>query len=405
MLCISEEELLPGRALARSYSKKNAVQQPAARAALERFVGAYQAVQLATASHDAGVYVGAAEGRSALKVKPATMRRQKYPEAPGLLLTAVDNWQPETLAGYFSYLMEEAEQRVQRAAVPAAISVMGRTYVLHKPVLEERLVGLEREQQELDGYVRKLFNYNSSEMDNTLKGTFPRTILLSGPPGTGKSSLLKAVFAVAARLERLTGTRLSREIYDASSFSSYFGKSTRILKNKLSRVADPSGVGIFCIEDADMVLQSREDEHAFHGVLELQQYLMNHLSGLEPYYGNTLTFLTTNRPADLEEALLSRVQQHFIVNPFEQVATHEAYFGMHLPTTSPDELSALARDSHAQQYTGRDLERIMLQARTQNTPAPTDEQLLRRERCEQGAITPQALRQLIAAARKVPPRS
>lgn len=406
MIRIDEQRLTPGKAVARSYIKQRGISDPAAQASIERFLSVYEAVREEVGSHDAAVYVASGEARGVLRAKPRA-GDYRYPQEPGSLLARIE-CQPATLAGYFSYLHETAEHIVGRGEAPPAIAVANRTYVLHKPIAEEPLVGLEQEQQDLAGYARQLFLYDPQTMSNPDTGRFPRTVLLAGPPGTGKSSLIKHLLATTRKLERVTGLRCVSEVYDASSFSSYFGKSTRILKRKLERASNPAGVGVFCIEDADMVLQSRNDSNVFHGVLELQQHLMNHLSGLAPYYGNTLTVLSTNKPENIDEALLSRMQASYTINPFRLRETHERFLQLHLPHLSSRETRGLAGATHAAGFAGRDLERVVLQARAATTRAPTDEELASRNRSSDryGVISADLLQALIASAGgKVPRRT
>jgi hypothetical protein len=393
---ITEESLSAGRAFARAYLQQHPPSDQVSKSALERFITVYEAVKRTTNNHDAALFIGSQEARSLLAVKPVT-RTFTYPQLPGAILDHVER-NPAILAGYFSFLTSTSQSALSTAATPAAVALGEHMYVLYTPVTSEPLVGLAQEQTALEKYARMLFLYDPQAMANSDSGRFPKTVLLTGPPGTGKSSLLKHFIATARNLQRITGTPFTTEVYDASNFSSYFGKSTRILKQKLSRVQNPRGVGMFCIEDVDMVLQSRNDTNTFHGVLELQQYLMNHLSGLQPYYGNTITFVTTNKPESIDSALLNRLQMRFSVNPFTQLETHTAYFQLQFPNLTSNSCLAAASQTHRAQHTGRDLESIAFLVRETTTRAPTDAELAQRSIAHRYApITDEVFSAVIAA--------
>jgi SpoVK/Ycf46/Vps4 family AAA+-type ATPase len=395
MIALTEEVLAASRGSAAVLCQRLGVKNES-RKPLETFLAVYDAVHTVTKHHDAALYIAASEARPLINAAPAR-KRFKYPEAPGELLEGIDP-APNVLAAYFSYLIQAAEQPGSGAP---AVNVLDKVYALQRPARTEQLVGLEKEEERLLKYVKQLFLYNQDSLSNPDSGCFPRTIMLTGSPGTGKTSLFKKCLAEAKRLAQLTSKKLTIEIYDASNFSSYFGKSTRILKQKLARVQNPGGIGLFCIEDVDMVLQSREDSHAYHGVLQVQQYLMNYLSGLEPWYGNTLTFLSTNRPQALDAALASRIQCVLHVNPFSVLGTHRDYLRMHFPELDTEKQMRLASSTYAAGFTGRDLEAILYLSKESVTRAPTDEELLGKSNGDRRRTVNYELLEKLIAARTV----
>jgi SpoVK/Ycf46/Vps4 family AAA+-type ATPase len=242
------------------------------------------------------------------------------------------------------------------------------------------LIGLDNEWAVLQKSLGQLFFYDPRTQSNTELGQFPASYVLTGPPGTGKSSLLIRVLQESARLAKLTGTACTTVQYDASKFSSYFGKTTRILQRELERVRDPRGVGIFIIEDADMVLQSRDEVHKSHGLQEVQQYLMNEISGIKNGSANWLAYFTTNRTKDIDESMRSRFGCHQRIDPFDRYATHSGYFSQYTPHLEPAAQERLAQYSFDSGLRGRSLTNALTAARSAVTLALTDEEIIARRR-------------------------
>lgn len=399
---------IPPADLERSYARSRAtIQQLPVRhddvvVPLERLLGTYEAVMEATRHHDAAIYVSAHEARRAAG-QPGHAQTQQtyaYPDRPGKLAHGIELTR-KTLAAYCASIAKEARTRLYDA--PATVTVGAKQYTLRETVVESVMpfmVGLEDEYATLRKSVRQIFLYNPQTRTNSEKGHVTETFLLCGPPGTGKSTLLKAVVAHAQYCSQLNGTSLHFASYDASGFSSYFGQSTKILKKLLKTTRSPEGAGIFVIEDADMVLQSRDDQHKSHGILELQQYLMNELSGLRPSLANTLTILTTNKTEHIDEAMRSRMQSVMVVNPFTKLHTHQSFWSARAPQMSSSDIAALAKQTHAAEFTGRDLDGIIRSAVSAATTEPTDEEIRMRGRIEPLVLPTRASFESSIAVRK-----
>jgi AAA+ superfamily predicted ATPase len=375
---VTEASLSAARAVARAYLASHPIEDAAARRSVETFITVYEAIRTTIGSHNAAIFIASKEAVSGLSVAPER-RKYSYPSSPAVLLAKVPVTQG-ALAGYFQSLQRTSEEKLVEDKIPDVVSINDKQYSLRKKYEEVFLVGLDKEVAILEKYVRQLFLFDPLTSKNSDIGRFPKTVLLTGPPGSGKSSLIKHMVAIANYCASISTTKCKVSLYDASNFSSYFGRSTRILKRKLEDVQNPSGVGIFCIEDADMVLQSRDDSQVFHGVLELQQYLMNHLSGVHTYRGNTLTILTTNKPNSLDIALVNRLQARFLVNPFAKVESHARYFAQMYPALPIEERCRIAAITHEFGFSGRDLESVLYLSQEATTSIPTDEEIISKER-------------------------
>jgi SpoVK/Ycf46/Vps4 family AAA+-type ATPase len=285
------------------------------------------------------------------------------------------------LAAYCESVAKQAKKKLLDA--PETVALPQRKYTLREkvpPAQTPLMVGLDSEYETIRKSLRQMFLYDPRTNTNPEKDRFADSFLLCGPPGTGKSTIIRALLAEGERCSQLSGTPFRFASYDASNFSSYFGQSTRIIKKLLVRTRSSSGVGLFVIEDADMILQSRDEQHKSHGVQEVQQYFMNELSGLRPNYGNSLTILTTNKVSNLDDAIQSRAQRVIYVNPFTQIETHEAFWSARAQHLNRKEISAAARASFESEFAGRDLDAVIKSAINRTTAEPSDEEISSRSR-------------------------
>jgi len=165
-----------------------------------------------------------------------------------------------------------------------------------------------------------------------------RGILLSGPPGNGKTSILKAVGAsqeVPVVVAALDDPARRRHLHDA-----------------FQRAADLAPA-IACFEDLDALVDDGPG---------LSQFL-NLLDGLEPLDG-VLVLATTNRPDRIDPAIAkrpSRFDRVFVI-PEPEAPQREAYVARQLGADAPDGAPArLAAETAG--YSVAFLKELVLQAR------------------------------------------
>ena len=373
MITIAESALARARPYAQQYVRENRIEGPAA-AIVERLVTTYQAAREAKLSHEAAVYVAACETSRLGTEKPLPGVFQ-VPRTARTLLQGVDK-NPGALLGFCAAMRTRLREEMEATNQSLAVHIADQRYVLAQTRNDSVLVGLEREQTQISSYVRQLFLYDPATTRNPDSGRFPSTVLLTGPPGTGKSSLLHYAVSTARELSKLTGKPFRAKHFESTHFSKWLGSSQRALRSVMQSVYDPAGVGIFMIEDIDLLLLHNGDVES-KGVAHVEQYLMNTLSGSgETSRGNVLHLFTSNRPELLTDRMVSRMGLVQEVNPFASVGVHAEYFAQKIPSLSDGECAQLAQKSRAANFTGRDLASIVTQALQQTTRAPTTEEIL-----------------------------
>ena len=193
--------------------------------------------------------------------------------------------------------------------------------IIEKPNINySDLGGLDEQIREVrDAIELSLENPESFEKFGILP---PKGVLLTGPPGTGKTMLAKAVAShTNATFLGLVGSELAQK---------YIGEGGRMVRELFSLARKKSPCIIF-IDEIDAIGSKRLDSST-SGDREVQRTLMQLLSELDGFNSldNVKVIAATNRPELLDKALLRPGRFDRIVEiPLPNLEGREAIFNVH----------------------------------------------------------------------------
>jgi len=184
----------------------------------------------------------------------------------------------------------------------------------------------------------------------------PKGVLLTGPPGTGKTMLAKAVAnATKATFLGLVGAELAQK---------YIGEGGRMVRElfDLARQKSPS---IIFIDELDSIGSKRLDT-ATSGDREVQRTLMQLLSEMDGFetIDNVKVIAATNRPELLDVALLRPGRFDRIIEiPMPDINARRTIFRVHtksMPLSGDVEMRKLAVMSDG--FSGAEIKSVTVEA-------------------------------------------
>jgi SpoVK/Ycf46/Vps4 family AAA+-type ATPase len=192
-----------------------------------------------------------------------------------------------------------------------------------------------------------------------------RNVLFYGPPGTGKT-LLAAATSNAIRLNAKEETRaVFFNVKVSSVMSKYFGESTRIVSELYGQARDSSPAVVFLDEFESLAgHRDSDDSGAERRILST---LLSELDGLaekgrKDIY--VLTIAATNRPWDLDPAVLSRFEKKILI-PLPDAETRRAILSILIERRGfklEAPLEGLVAMTEG--YSGREIERFVKEVTT-----------------------------------------
>lgn len=188
-------------------------------------------------------------------------------------------------------------------------------------------------------------------------------ILFYGPPGTGKTLLAAATSNAVRSSEGVPSVFYNVKI--ASVLSKYFGESSKIVSELYGTARDTSPSVVFL--DEFEALCGKRDASDSGAERRILSTLLAELDGMDTKGRSdiyVLTIAATNRPWDLDPAVLSRFEKKILI-PLPDVTTRERILRIHLERKGfKSQVSFPELAQMTAGFSGREIERFCKEVTT-----------------------------------------
>ena len=208
------------------------------------------------------------------------------------------------------FLVLEGYEDKSISAAPAAAQEL-----TFSPIRPEEIVGNRNAKRKIIRYVERLALYDPVQQMNPILelGGLAWTSLYDGLPGTGKSSLFRLAMTLLKDLSEQIGMPFSIFTVDQSIKDEYYGKTGKILLQRLSTTQNPNILSLGVLDDIDLLTSSRDDAQGADN--DINNILMQYLDGVFTVRrGNVINFAASNKPTGLDDALRNRFNDRLLID-------------------------------------------------------------------------------------------
>jgi len=184
-----------------------------------------------------------------------------------------------------------------------------------RPIRSEEIVGNKSAKRKISRYVDRLVLYDFAAKKNPIidMGGLAWTVLFDGPPGTGKSSLFRLAMTLLDERCQQLGIKYNVFTVDQSIKDEYYGKTGKILLERLAVTKDQNALSLGIFDDLDLLTTTRREAQGADN--DINNIIMQYLDGVYTLrLGNVINFGATNKPTGLDDALRNRFNDRFLID-------------------------------------------------------------------------------------------
>jgi AAA+ superfamily predicted ATPase len=187
--------------------------------------------------------------------------------------------------------------------------------VAFQPIRPQEIVGNKNAKQKIARYIERLVLYDPVRQMNPILelGGLAWTSLYDGLPGTGKSSLFRLAMTFLQELSEQIGAKYAIFTVDQSIKDEYYGKTGKILLQRLSVTQNPNILSLGILDDIDLLTSSRDEAQGADN--DINNILMQYLDGVFTLRrGNVINFAASNKPTGVDDALRNRFNDRLVID-------------------------------------------------------------------------------------------
>ena len=187
--------------------------------------------------------------------------------------------------------------------------------VSYRPMQPREIVGNRNAKRKIARYIDRLALYAIDKQRNPVLelGGLCWSVLFDGPPGTGKSSLYRMAMTLLDERASGLGLKWAFVAIDQSIKDEYYGKTGKILLERLAITQDPETVILCIFDDIDLLTSSRNNAQGADN--DINNIIMQYLDGVYTVRrGNVINFAASNKPTGLDDAMRNRFNDRCLID-------------------------------------------------------------------------------------------
>ncbi len=185
-----------------------------------------------------------------------------------------------------------------------------------QPITSKDITGNQSAKRQVSRNIERVCCYDTKEQKNPFLelGGVDWTTLGDGLPGTGKSSMWRLAMTILQERAEAMGLKYNIFSVDQSIKDEFYGKSGKILLERIAPAKDPSSVSIGIFDDIDM-LTGGSRKNAQGADNDINNIIMQYLDGIWTVRrGNVTNYAASNEPANLDGAVRNRMNNRLLID-------------------------------------------------------------------------------------------